>query len=285
MRTLTYILALIFVCSLTNAQSETQTDTINQIDENNLKQGWWIFYFKEDQAKKKTEGKYKNSRKNGKWKSYFMSQQLKSEITYMNNRPSGYYKVFYENGQVEEEGVWKNNRNVSEFKRYYKNGQVSQDFKFNETGKRDGEQKYFHENGQVMIEGNWNGGKEAGLIKEYNSDGSLRAERFYNNGAMDESKSKVYEKKDNNLADEIKDAPEVKVVADKSETSGSSGHKFTGNGKHKLFNKNKQISKDGIFKNYRLMDGKWYRYNEDGILVKIEIYKNGRYIGDGVIED
>lgn len=286
MKTLTYILALFFVCSLTNAQSETQSDTINQIDENNLKQGWWIFYYKEDQSKKKSEGRYKNSRKQGLWRNYFLSQKLKSEITYANNRPSGFYKVYYENGNVEEEGVWKNNRNIQTFKRYHENGQVSQDFNFNETGKREGKQVYYYENGQVMIEGEWSGGKEAGVIKEYNEDGSLKAEKYFNNGAMDAEKSKIYEKKDNALEKDIADAPEKVVKADPTKVeTGSKTIKFTGNGPYKLYNKNKQIEKDGVFKNYRLMDGKWYRYNDDGILIKIEIYKNGRYIGDGVIEE
>jgi hypothetical protein len=35
--------------------------------------------------------------------------------------------------------------------------------------------------------------------------------------------------------------------------------------------------------NGRLYDGKWYRYNTDGILIRIEIYKGGKFIGLGVI--
>ena len=37
--------------------------------------------------------------------------------------------------------------------------------------------------------------------------------------------------------------------------------------------------------NYKLKDGKWYRYNKDGILLKIEVYKKGKYIGDAQIEE
>lgn len=33
------------------------------------------------------------------------------------------------------------------------------------------------------------------------------------------------------------------------------------------------------------MDGKWFKYDENGILIRIEIYKDGRYIGDGVIDE
>lgn len=57
------------------------------------------------------------------------------------------------------------------------------------------------------------------------------------------------------------------------------------NGKHILYNKNKQISKDGDFKDNRLMEGKSYIYNENGILTRVAVYKNGIYVGDGSIEN
>jgi hypothetical protein len=41
----------------------------------------------------------------------------------------------------------------------------------------------------------------------------------------------------------------------------------------------------GEFLNGRLHDGKRYTYDKDGILVRIQQYKSGRYIGDAVITD
>ncbi|MBL4651402.1 MAG: hypothetical protein JKY53_00855 [Flavobacteriales bacterium] len=52
-----------------------------------------------------------------------------------------------------------------------------------------------------------------------------------------------------------------------------------------MYNKNRQISQKGEFRGGRLVDGKWYRYDENGLLNSIEIYKNGKYIGDAQIED
>ncbi len=265
-----------------------QSDTLNRTDENNLKQGWWIYYYKTNSAQKESEGKYENSRKQGIWKRYYESGTTKDEINYKNNRPFGYYKTYFDNGNVQEEGNWVNNRNTGSFKRYYENGQVSQEFKFDETGKRSGPQKYYYENGQEMIVGEWDGGKEAGLVTEYYENGDLKAEKYFNGGALDTEKTKVYESKTakDPLKEEIAEAPEKVVKVDpKTVTTGSKTDVFTGSGCTKLYNKNKQLEKDGCFKNYRLMDGKWYRYNEDGILTKIEIYKGGRYIGDGVIEE
>ena len=57
------------------------------------------------------------------------------------------------------------------------------------------------------------------------------------------------------------------------------------NGQNITYNKNKQITKDGVFVNNRLMDGKAYIYDENGIIQRIAKYKNGVYIGDTPIEN
>ena len=33
------------------------------------------------------------------------------------------------------------------------------------------------------------------------------------------------------------------------------------------------------------MDGKQFKYDDNGLLLQIMIFKNGKYIGDGVIEE
>ncbi len=53
------------------------------------------------------------------------------------------------------------------------------------------------------------------------------------------------------------------------------------NGYYVLYNKNRQVTKDGTFKDNRLMEGKNYLYNKNGgALMQIEMYKDGFYIGD-----
>lgn len=265
-------------------------DTINYVDANNLKQGLWKIFnhmknlpgYKPDQVVE--EGYYKDSRKVGIWRRYYPNGNIKDEIEYNNNRPSGKYKIYYENGVLQEEGEWKNNRNVGTFKRYYENGNISQEFSFNESGKREGTQKYYYENGQLMIEGEWKEGKESGVLKEYYENGDLKAEKFFADGQLDPEKTKTYEPKKPIEVKKEEPAPVANVVVKKEEEKPNIGA-FDGNGYAKLYNLNKQISKDGIFKNYKLIDGKWYKYDENGILIKIEIYKNGRYVGDGVIEE
>ncbi len=286
MKKILYLFIPIFICSISVGQSLPtyevyQGDTINYIDGNNLKQGFWKIFgrmkklpkYEPDQVVE--QGNYKNSRKQGLWTFFFPSGKTKSEIEYVNSRPNGAYKTYYENGQIEEEGNWKNNRNTNNFKRYHSNGQVAQEFAFNETGKRDGKQKYFYEDGTLMIEADIKEGKEEKVV-EYNPDGSVKAEKAFIDGKLDVENTKIYESK----TPEVKDEGVVKIVKVEETEKANQIETFSGNGTHKIYNMNKQISKDGFFKNYRLMDGLWYKYDENGILMSIEKYKKGKYIGD-----
>ena len=286
-------LSLLLFLSLFSTQLWAQ----NQVNAEGRRTGHWVIKGAESSkpgysdAAVVEEGDYENGRKAGVWKTYYPSGKIKNEITFENGRPKGPYTTYYENGQIEEQGNWALNKNTGSFKRYYSNGQVQQDFTFNTSGKRDGPQKYYYENGQLMIEGNWNGGKESGEVKEYFDDGSIKAVRVYNEGKMDASRSTFKEApvavaetavepepvKDEN--DQVK----TTAVVNQAEEKPNIGY-FNGNGFHTLYNKNRQISQKGEFKNGRMINGKYYKYDKDGILIRIEIYSNGEYIGDGVID-
>ena len=287
MKKILYIFIPIFICSISVAQSVppyiiVDGDTINVVDENNLKQGFWKIFgnmrkLKEYEPTQVIEqGKYANSRKQGLWTKFFPSGKTKSEIEYKNSRPNGAYRTYFENGQIEEEGSWKNNRNTSDFKRYYENGQVSQQFAFNPTGKRDGRQTYFYENGQVMIEADIEAGKEK-FVKEFYEDGSIKAEKNFIDGKLDVANTKVYDSTE--PIKEKKPEGVIQVVTVSKDEYVNSGD-FKGDGKYKMYNADRQISKDGLFEAYRFMEGKQYIYNDNGILTQVKLFKDGRYIGD-----
>jgi antitoxin component YwqK of YwqJK toxin-antitoxin module len=287
-----FLIVLFVTCKIALAQSSVGKDTINFTDENGKRQGKWIIFNKElhkecfTDDQKVEEGKYIDSKKTGPWKEYYCNNNVKSVITYENNRPNGYAKMYHENGKIKEEGMWKNNRWVGDYKLYYDNGQVQQAFSFDATGKRSGKQQYFYENGQTMIEGNWDGGKESGVITEYYENGDKKSEKNFNGGNIDPASVKTYEPK----KPIAKAAPEVKleappVVADPKKEKDNLGKVFNGEGYWKLYNQNKQVSKDGTFSKNRLIDGKQYFYSSDGILNRIAVYKGGKYVGDAVVEE
>lgn len=260
----------------------------NRLDENGMRQGYWIikgYMIDTPEFGANTtveEGHYIDNMKEGVWKHYYPSGVLRSEITYQKNSPFGPYKVFYPNGQLEESSTWHRNKNVGDFERYYDNGQLQQQFYFADNGKRNGEQRYYYDNGQLALEVNLVNGKEEGTMKRYTEDGRLKETKVLNNGTLKEGSTRKYSTgKPKIKADKI---PVIADAPDETEKPNEA-FRFEPNGHNILYSKSQQITQVGNFRNGRLWDGKWYRYNSNGILARIEIYKNGQYIGTGVIEE
>lgn len=292
------ILTLSLLLSICNVHAQSyeiyaNKDTINYIDQSGKKQGKWILMGKHKPGncytvnQKIEEGAYKENRKTGNWLEYYCNGNQKNNLTFVNGRPDGFAIMYYENGNKKEEGNWKVNRWVGNYKLFYDNGQVQHDFKFNEGGKREGLQTYKYENGETAIVGNFANGKETGVIKEFYENGEVKALKTYNNGEVDPASIKLFEAK-TEIAKAVvseKNAPSKAEVEVKKEEITAGAKPMVLNGKHMLYNKNKQVSKDGIFKDNRLMEGKAYIYNDNGILTRVAIYKNGVYVGDGNIEN
>lgn len=298
MKKLLYIFLL--VSFISSAQSQTYEivgkDTLNLIDVAGKKQGKWIVRGKHKPGtcyqpeQKVEEGKYADNRKTGMWIEYYCNSNMKNKLTFVNGRPDGYAIMYHENGKISEEGNWKINKWVGNYKLYYENGQVQHEFVFNAAGKRDGPQTYYFDNGQKAIEGNFANGKESGLIKEFYENGDIKAEKNYAEGNVDVASIKEFQpkkplvKKSDNP---IENAPKVEVKPDEKPNEAVAKGKgpIILNGQHTLYNKSKQITKDGVFKDNRLMEGKAYIYNENGILTRIAVYKGGIYVGDTQVEN
>jgi antitoxin component YwqK of YwqJK toxin-antitoxin module len=251
-------------------------DTINQKDANGLKQGYWIVYYPDSKIKKE-EGKYVNNKKEGVWKFYYPSGTIKQEVTYKDNKPDGYVKIYYENGKVSEEGIWKGNKWVGKYKFYHKNGNLAYDWNYNEKGKREGVQKYFYENGNIMIEGNWKNGKEDGVIKEYDENGNLKVEKVFHNGTLDVNSVKVYTQQ-STKENQAKQENQNVVIKQQPKKKQKELEYFRDSGFKRLYNTKGQITAEGTFDKGKLIDGKKYFYDNDGNLLKINIYKNGRLV-------
>jgi len=273
-------------------------DTINKVDAEGKKQDKWILLGKHKPGgcyatdQKAEEGKYKDNKKIDRWLEYYCNGNMKNQLTFANGRPDGYAKLYHENGKISEEGIWKNNRWVGAYKLYYPNGQVQHEFLFNPNGKREGKQKYFYENGQVAIEGNFANGKESGLIKEFYENGDAKAEKNYMDGNVDVASIKEFQPvkpivKKSDRPEE--NAPVIKVAADEKPNEAVIKKVSKGplvlNGNYTLYNRNKQITKDGVFKDNQFIEGKAYMYDENGILTRVAVYKNGVYIGDTQAEN
>ncbi|OQX96766.1 MAG: hypothetical protein B6I20_14055 [Bacteroidetes bacterium 4572_117] len=276
--------ACVFLCICLSAPSLGQSfkmhngDTINRIDNNNKKQGYWVIFSATNPKAIETEGNYVNNRKNGVWKSYFPSKRLKSEITFVNNRPNGYAKIFYENGKVSEEGIWKGTKWVGKYNFYHKNGNKAYEWSYGDDGKRTGIQKYYYESGKLRIEGDWQDGKENGTITEFYENGDIKSKKNFAAGKFNTKTSKFYTKQ-KQKTDNITNNTNTTIEKDNTEENENKTYKlFDGNGQHKLYNAYKKIDREGEFLNGKLVSGKRYFYGADGKLMKTAIYENGRVI-------
>jgi len=266
----------------------------NVVDETGKRQGYWVITgnmindpaFSSNSVVE--EGNYTNDLKTGIWKKYYPSGELRSEIAFLNNKPNGTYTLYYQNGVIEEKGSWSRNKNTGEFERNYKNGNPHQRFQFSDSGKRNGAQTYYHENGKIALEVNIVNGKETGVMKRYNEKGTLQEEKTFADGIFVEGSTKSYSSKPKVYI------PEPAEIEDNSDVSAkpkpvekettNSAHHFKPNGHNILYDQNNNISQSGIFKEGRLWNGKWFKYNRDGILLRVDIYRGGKFIGHGLLE-
>lgn len=289
---ITFILILSFSLSAFSTPGSNKAiggERQNYTDSAGKRQGYWRITGAlsiEEGYKKSTiveEGEYIDNKRHGLWKKYYPTGSIQSEITYELNKPKGYYATYYPNGEMEETGFWNENKNVGSFQRFHKNGQLSQEFYFTKGGKRNGVQNYYYENGKLKMSVEVENGVAHGMMTTYHPDGSKKLEQRITNGQVEKESVKIYEPKgDYSVQNTIPELPaeETKPVRDKPNLDT-----FKENGFNTLYNRNIQVSQVGEFKDGKLWNGKWYRYDINGLLKKVEVYKNGRFIGYGIIED
>ena len=275
-------------CSFAQAGTTAQ-DTLNRVDEMGRKQGFWKVTAPAADKPGYTdgqlvdEGRYTNSKRIGLWKRYWPNGKVMSEITYQMGRPRGAYKTFYPSGKVEEQGSWDLDRNTGKFQRWHPNGQLAQDFTFTPDGVRDGEQKYYHENGQLAVQVEVDQGKEDGSLKRYTADGQLQQVAEFNDGVIDAANSRYIRSVPK--AETVKVDPKAAPAPEVTPEETTNAVTFRENGFNTLYDRQLRLSQQGNFKQGRLWDGKRYSYDKNGILSRIQVFKQGRYAGDAIITD
>ena len=112
----------------------------------------------------------------------------------------------------------------------------------------------------------------------------MKATKTFNDGAVDVASIKEFEPK-KPIIKSVENIEGPKAIVKSDEKVNGAKGQLVLNGQNITYNKNKQITKDGVFKDNRLMEGKSYIYDGDGILQRITVYKNGYYVGDAPIEN
>jgi antitoxin component YwqK of YwqJK toxin-antitoxin module len=172
----------------------------------------------------------------------------------------------YKNYQIIEEGEYNDNKKTGLWTEYYCNGNIRNILTF-KAGRPNGYATMFHENGKISEEGFWKNNRFVGRYKTYDTAGVIMHDVELDSlGRRKGAKNGSY----------------IDPVWNVGKNDTSSKPPITG--KHTLYNKHKQITKDGIFIDNRFMDGKAYIYDENRVLTRIAIYKDGKYVGDASLE-
>lgn len=260
-----------------------QIDTLNQRDENGRKQGYWIYYGKDRPESgypangKVEEGNYKDDRKNGVWMRYHIDgKTLKLKGQYLNSRPYGSFEMYYPNGNIRRKGfVTDGNDRYKEYEEYsyYESGTLK------EKRTVDSIFNYF-ESGCLMT---------ITILSEEDIAKCVIVQYYYDScnvvkdttiGTIDLCKGIIREQKELALSNSpravICYGPPPSVSDPKTV-----GKPFDPNAYNKVLNNNDEIWQDGEFHQGRLWNGKVYIYDAGGILLKVEVYKNGVYHSDG----
>lgn len=269
--------------------TEQPAEGLNQLDAQGRRTGRWRLVAPQEgrsgyaDGQLIEEGSYLNGKRTGSWSRYWPNGKVMSEITYHLGRPKGPYKTYFPSGRPEEQGTWDLDRNTGTFKRWHPNGELAQEFIFDQYGTRDGQQKYYHDNGQLAVAVNIVQGKEDGTLKRYYANGDLQQVAEFEGGVINQANSRYIKPVHQGTA--VAQEPSGKAAPAVSAEERPNAVTFRENGYNTLYDRQLRLSQVGMFKNGRLYDGKRYRYDKDGKLVRIEVYQDGRYAGDGVITD
>lgn len=257
----------------------------NFTDENGRKQGLWIYtgamrpaagYPAEGIIE---QGNYIDDRKVGVWMKYYEDGvTVKHKADYRNNRPGGPYEKYYLNGQVQEKSCFERGRYSCEFRRWYENGSIW------EYKSRDSSLRYF-ENGCLALMIIYDSVSNRSVRYSYVSeqcnvvkDSIFQSPEPSNNyGVVREvvacnfgQNSSPNTIRTENFIQEFPSYSDSTLCSCTAETE-----------RQKCYNTSNEIIFQGTCVDGKLNEGRLYFYDKDMILLKIEVWKDGKYCREG----
>ena len=144
---------------------------------------------------------YKNGKKEGRGKEYYLNGKFKSDAFFIDGLLQGKSIGYYENGNLEYEENYKDGKLDGLVKNYYENGQLKAELNY-KNGQLDGLARAYHENGQLHIEENYKDGKLEGESTNYDEKGNITSKRIYKDDGFEVLVGDGSDTADNALTDE-----------------------------------------------------------------------------------
>lgn len=244
--------------------------------------GYWKTYY--ENGVLKTEGNRKNFMLDSTWKFYSDSGQLTLEINYSENHKNGIRRTYQKKEIIEENFVNDVKQGFQQW--FFADGVLKKKVPFVDGREEGIAREYDHDGLVISIQeykkgyllstemiNRYRDGKKHGVWKTFFPDESLKTEATYSYGKLngyfkeyDAQGNLMYIKKYANDV-EIYDAPEL--------ASYEIRKSYYRNGKPKVV----ASYKDDI------PEGTRREYNEQGQVIKGYIFKAGRIIGEGIIDE
>lgn len=250
-------------------------------------------------AQVKTVGSYSNGVKEGVHREYTPEGVISASKIYSKGkvvgdgivdaqgRRQGPWKEYYETGELKSEGKYKNGKRTGDWLFYYRDGKEEQRGTYRQ-GKPDGDWKWTYNNGQTWREEVFYDGLEEGLSIEYNDTGKVVSKGNYMSG---EKEGDWFQ----DLGDNREEGTYIAGLRNGTwkhyYTSGQL--KFVGRfeqgvetGKHIYYYENGQVEEVGNYK-FGLKEGDWFSFNQEGMQTRVITYKQGEAIridGEKVVQ-
>lgn len=196
-----------------------------------------------------------NGLRQGLWKEYYPTGELRSQGRYKNSKPVGEWNFYFEDKMVEITGEYNSKgEKVGEWLWFYPNGDTMSVAHY-EDGDFDGDYAEYDEEGNPVVKGTYVAGYEEGIW--YYRNGGAVEQGEYEGGKQVGLWKTIHE--NGIIAFEIRYRDGVR------------------DGKFTAYWENANIKTTGKYQN-GLQDGIWNYYNEDGILFLTTLFLEGKEI-------
>ena len=195
-----------------------------------------------------------DGKRQGLWKEYYPTGELKSQGNYINSNPDGAWKFYFIDQRVEVEGRYKN-------------------------GKKEGAWYWYYPNGETLQEENWSNGKLDGDFFEYNETGTITTKGAYMEGTEEGEwfymQGNAIEK--GVYYDGMRSGVWTTKWKDGTPISEIEYDLDIFNGKYTLYYPNGKIRESGKYSGGERV-GIWHLYDEEGELLLTTVYAEGREV-------
>lgn len=158
------------------ASGQERNDTINQVDDSGLKQGYWKKY--NESGLLKYEGHFVDDIPEGNFIYYYPDEKVKARSEF--SQAGDYVKTttYHHAGEIMTEGYYNKKEKDSLWIYYNSEGLILTE-EFFQDSKKQGSWKVYYDNGQLSEEIRWENDKRNGPWKQYYFDGALKTQGNY----------------------------------------------------------------------------------------------------------